>query len=172
MSKVDDIFKAIVNESTDQPVIDGSEGKPAIIHEVLCEKCNKVECECEPAPVATESEATIANPVEEKSQELLDEELRFATLLIMLAELTGRNESVDKFVATVSESMGEEGGAFYSVADKRRAETDKEIEIVIEDLIKCHKNLTDMGAGEPTLAAKFDESLKTPEGNVVSVNEQ
>lgn len=174
MSKTLDLFNKIIAESEEdkqdkksknnKKVVDGAEGKPAVIQED--DDITKTDDEVSQTDTAetdtvTEPETTQAVAVDPTEEE-------FIKNIIKAAELQAANEAIKSFIKDVSSSLGTNSASYTEFAKTRLSEINDEFKTVVSSIKAAREKIleeAEKAKNKENLISVFDKAVDKAEAS-------
>lgn len=174
MSKTLELFNKIIAESEEdkqdkktknnKKVVDGAEGKPAVIQED--DDITKTDDEVSQTDTAvtdtvTEPETTQAVAVDPTEEE-------FIKNIIKAAELQAANEAIKSFIKDVSSSLGTNSASYTEFAKTRLSEINDEFKTVVSSIKAAREKIleeAEKAKNKENLISVFDKAVDKAEAS-------
>lgn len=179
MSKTLDLFNKIIAESEEnkqdkktknnKKVVDGAEGKPAVIQEDdditktddEVSQTDTVETDTAETDTVTEPETTQAVAVDPTEEE-------FIKNIIKAAELQAANEAIKSFIKDVSSSLGTNSASYTEFAKTRLSEINDEFKTVVSSIKAAREKIleeAEKAKNKENLISVFDKAVDKAEAS-------
>lgn len=174
MSKTLDLFNKIIAESEEnkqdkktknnKKVVDGAEGKPAVIQEDddITKTDNEVsQTDTAETDTVTEPETTQAVAVDPTEEE-------FIKNIIKAAELQAANEAIKSFIKDVSSSLGTNSASYTEFAKTRLSEINDEFKTVVSSIKAAREKIleeAEKAKNKENLISVFDKAVDKAEAS-------
>ena len=174
MSKTLDLFNKIIAESEEnkqdkktknnKKVVDGAEGKPAVIQEDddITKTDNEVsQTDTAETDTVTEPETTQTVAVDPTEEE-------FIKNIIKAAELQAANEAIKSFIKDVSSSLGTNSASYTEFAKTRLSEINDEFKTVVSSIKAAREKIleeAEKAKNKENLISVFDKAVDKAEAS-------
>lgn len=175
MSKTLDLFNKIIAESEEdkqdkksknnKKVVDGAEGKPAVIQEdddiTKTDEETSTDTETDAKNTEVEPETTQAVAVDPTEEE-------FIKNIIKAAELQAANEAIKSFIKDVSSSLGTNSASYTEFAKTRLSEINEEFKTVVSSIKAAREKIleeAEKAKNKENLISVFDKAVDRAEAS-------
>ena len=177
MSKTLDLFNKIIAESEEdkqdkksknnKKVVDGAEGKPAVIQED--DDITKTDEETSSSDI-TKTDAKNTEVEQETTQAVAVDptEEEFIKNIIKAAELQAANEAIKSFIKDVSSSLGTNSASYTEFAKTRLSEINEEFKTVVSSIKAAREKIleeAEKAKNKENLISVFDKAVDRAEAS-------
>lgn len=177
MSKTLDLFNKIIAESEEdkqdkksknnKKVIDGAEGKPAVIQED--DDITKTDEETSSSDITkTDAKNTEVEPETTQAVAVDPTEEEFIKNIIKAAELQAANEAIKSFIKDVSSSLGTNSASYTEFAKTRLSEINEEFKTVVSSIKAAREKIleeAEKAKNKENLISVFDKAVDRAEAS-------
>ena len=177
MSKTLDLFNKIIAESeekqqdkkskNDKKIIDGNEGKPAVIQEN--DDITKTDEETSSSDITeTDAKNTEVEPETTQAVAVDPTEEEFIKNIIKAAELQAANEAIKSFIKDVSSSLGTNSASYTEFAKTRLSEINEEFKTVVSSIKAAREKIleeAEKAKNKENLISVFDKAVDRAEAS-------
>ena len=174
MSKTLDLFNKIIAESEEdkqdkksknnKKVVDGAEGKPAVIQE----DDDITKTDEETSQTDTTETDTVTKPETTQTVAVDPTEEEFIKNIIKAAELQAANEAIKSFIKDVSSSLGTNSASYTEFAKTRLSEINEEFKTVVSSIKAARENIleeAEKAKNKENLISVFDKAVDRAEAS-------
>lgn len=177
MSKILDLFNKIIAESEEdkqdkksknnKKVVDGAEGKPAVIQED--DDITKTDEETSSSDITeTDTKNTEVEPETIQAVAVDPTEEEFIKNIIKAAELQAANEAIKSFIKDVSSSLGTNSASYTEFAKTRLSEINEEFKTVVSSIKAAREKIleeAEKAKNKENLISVFDKAVDRAEAS-------
>lgn len=177
MSKTLDLFNKIIAESEEdkqdkksknnKKVVDGAEGKPAVIQED--DDITKTDEETSSSDITkTDTKNTEVEPETTQAVAVDPTEEEFIKNIIKAAELQAANEAIKSFIKDVSSSLGTNSASYTEFAKTRLSEINEEFKTVVSSIKAAREKIleeAEKAKNKENLISVFDKAVDRAEAS-------
>ena len=177
MSKTLDLFNKIIAESEEdkqdkksknnKKVVDGAEGKPAVIQED--DDITKTDEETSSSDITeTDTKNTEVEPETTQAVAVDPTEEEFIKNIIKAAELQAANEAIKSFIKDVSSSLGTNSASYTEFAKTRLSEINEEFKTVVSSIKTAREKIleeAEKAKNKENLISVFDKAVDKAEAS-------
>lgn len=177
MSKTLDLFNKIIAESEEdkqdkksknnKKVVDGAEGKPAVIQED--DDITKTDEETSSSDITkTDAKNTEVEPETTQAVAVDPTEEEFIKNIIKAAELQASNEAIKSFIKDVSSSLGTNSASYTEFAKTRLSEINEEFKTVVSSIKAAREKIleeAEKAKNKENLISVFDKAVDRAEAS-------
>lgn len=177
MSKTLDLFNKIIAESEEdkqdkksknnKKVVDGAEGKPAVIQED--DDITKTDEETSSSDITkTDAKNTEVEPETTQAVAVDPTEEEFIKNIIKAAELQAANEAIKSFIKDVSSSLGTNSASYTEFAKTRLSEINEEFKTVVSSIKAAREKIleeAEKAKNKENLISVFDKAVDRAEAS-------
>ena len=177
MSKTLDLFNKIIAESEEdkqdkksknnKKVVDGAEGKPAVIQED--DDITKTDEETSSSDITeTDAKNTEVEPETTQAVAVDPTEEEFIKNIIKAAELQAANEAIKSFIKDVSSSLGTNSASYTEFAKTRLSEINEEFKTVVSSIKAAREKIleeAEKAKNKENLISVFDKAVERAEAS-------
>lgn len=177
MSKTLDLFNKIIAESEEdkqdkksknnKKVVDGAEGKPAVIQED--DDITKTDEETSSSDITkTDAKNTEVEPETTQAVAVDPTEEEFIKNIIKAAELQAANEAIKSFIKDVSSSLGTNSASYTEFAKTRLSEINEEFKTVVSSIKEAREKIleeAEKAKNKENLISVFDKAVDRAEAS-------
>lgn len=177
MSKTLDLFNKIIAESEEdkqdkksknnKKVVDGAEGKPAVIQED--DDITKTDEETSSSDITkTDAKNTEVEPETTQAVAVDPTEEEFIKNIIKAAELQAANEAIKSFIKDVSSSLGTNSASYTEFAKTRLSEINEEFKTVASSIKEAREKIleeAEKAKNKENLISVFDKAVDRAEAS-------
>lgn len=177
MSKTLDLFNKIIAESEEdkqdkksknnKKVVDGAEGKPAVIQED--DDITKTDEETSSSDITeTDAKNTEVEPETTQAVAVDPTEEEFIKNIIKAAELQAANEAIKSFIKDVSSSLGTNSASYTEFAKTRLSEINEEFKTVVSSIKTAREKIleeAEKAKNKENLISVFDKAVDRAEAS-------
>ena len=177
MSKTLDLFNKIIAESEEdkqdkksknnKKVVDGAEGKPAVIQED--DDITKTDEETSSSDITeTDAKNTEVEPETTQAVAVDPIEEEFIKNIIKAAELQAANEAIKSFIKDVSSSLGTNSASYTEFAKTRLSEINEEFKTVVSSIKAAREKIleeAEKAKNKENLISVFDKAVDRAEAS-------
>ena len=177
MSKTLDLFNKIIAESEEdkedkksknnKKVVDGAEGKPAVIQED--DDITKTDEETSSSDITeTDAKNTEVEPETTQAVAIDPTEEEFIKNIIKAAELQAANEAIKSFIKDVSSSLGTNSASYTEFAKTRLSEINEEFKTVVSSIKEAREKIleeAEKAKNKENLISVFDKAVDRAEAS-------
>ena len=177
MSKTLDLFNKIIAESEEdkqdkksknnKKVVDGAEGKPAVIQED--DDITKTDEETSSSDITeTDAKNTEVEPETTQAVAVDPTEEEFIKNIIKAAELQAANEAIKSFIKDVSSSLGTNSASYTEFAKTRLSEINEEFKTVVNSIKAAREKIleeAEKAKNKENLISVFDKAVDRAEAS-------
>jgi hypothetical protein len=177
MSKTLDLFNKIIAESEEdkqdkksknnKKVVDGAEGKPAVIQED--DDITKTDEETSSSDITeTDAKNTEVEPETTQAVAVDPTEEEFIKNIIKAAELQAANEAIKSFIKDVSSSLGTNSASYTEFAKTRLSEINEEFKTVVSSIKEAREKIleeAEKAKNKENLISVFDKAVDKAEAS-------
>lgn len=177
MSKTLDLFNKIIAESEEdkqdkksknnKKVVDGAEGKPAVIQED--DDITKTDEETASSDITeTDAKNTEVEPETTQAVAVDPTEEEFIKNIIKAAELQAANEAIKSFIKDVSSSLGTNSASYTEFAKTRLSEINEEFKTVVSSIKAAREKIleeAEKAKNKENLISVFDKAVDRAEAS-------
>ena len=174
MSKTLDLFNKIIAESEEdkqdkksknnKKVVDGAEGKPAVIQE----DDDITKTDEETSQTDTTETDTVTKPETTQTVAVDPTEEEFIKNIIKAAELQAANEAIKSFIKDVSSSLGTNSASYTEFAKTRLSEINEEFKTVVSSIKAAREKIleeAEKAKNKENLISVFDKAVDRAEAS-------
>lgn len=177
MSKTLDLFNKIIAESEEdkqdkksknnKKVVDGAEGKPAVIQED--DDITKTDEETSSSDITkTDAKNTEVEPETTQAVAVDPTEEEFIKNIIKAAELQAANDAIKSFIKDVSSSLGTNSASYTEFAKTRLSEINEEFKTVVSSIKAAREKIleeAEKAKNKENLISVFDKAVDRAEAS-------
>ena len=177
MSKTLDLFNKIIAEyeedkqdkksKNNKKIVDGAEGKPAVIQED--DDITKTDEETSSSDITeTDAKNTEVEPETTQAVAVDPTEEEFIKNIIKAAELQAANEAIKSFIKDVSSSLGTNSASYTEFAKTRLSEINEEFKTVVSSIKAAREKIleeAEKAKNKENLISVFDKAVDRAEAS-------